>query len=110
MRPPGKRQQVGKNSGNATVAIATARVSVDTNFERQCLLGRAALVKGRKDEFNRVLSSLNIDLDWAMLEQTWRETSSGDTSDSMLSVTWYSISALLCYICLLYTSPSPRDS
>ena len=26
------------------------------------------------------------------------DSGSGDTSDSMLSVTWYSISALLCYI------------
>ena len=28
----------------------------------------------------------------------WGGSKSGDTSDSMLSVTWYSISALLCYI------------
>jgi len=32
-------------------------------------------VKGSKDDFNRVLAGLNIDLDWAMFEQTWRETS-----------------------------------
>jgi len=74
MRPPGKRQRVGKYAGDTTVAISTERVPVDTNFEGRCLLGRAELVKGRKDDFNRVLAGMNIDLDWAMFEQTRRET------------------------------------
>ena len=57
-------------AGDATVAIATGRVLVDTNFEGRCLLGRAEVVKGRKNDFNRVLAGMNIDLDWAMFEQT----------------------------------------
>jgi len=39
------------------------------------LLGNAEFVKGRKDDFNRLLAGMNIDLDWAMFEQTWREPS-----------------------------------
>jgi len=74
MRPLGKRQRLSKDAGYTTVAIATPSCPVDVNFESLCLLGKADLVKDRKNDFNRVLAGMNIDLDWAMFEQTRRET------------------------------------
>ena len=89
MRLPGKRQRVGKNLGDASAAIATTKSPVDANFERRCLLGRAELVEDYKDEFNQTLAGMNIDLDWAMFEQIWRETSFTGGSREAVQPTMY---------------------
>ena len=66
MRPPGKRRRVGKNEKDTTIEIATKRSPADSDFERQCLLGKAELVKDYRNELNLVLVGMNIDMDWAM--------------------------------------------
>ena len=53
------------------------------------MLGNAEFVKGRKDDFNRLLAGMNIDLDWAMFEQTWRETLLDEASREANQLTKY---------------------
>jgi len=60
MSPLGKQQLARKDEGYATIVIARARNPADSNFERQCLLGRAELVMDYKGAFNRVLVGMKL--------------------------------------------------